>query len=77
MPGPVERHLPRQGAVMVDACPQLRSENRARQAQHQFEIELQAARIEVGGADVDDVVHDEDLRMHHLRLILPDRHAAS
>ena len=56
---------------LVDARPQLGGEDRARQSQHQFEIELQAARIEVGGADVYDVVHDEDLRVHHLRLILP------
>ncbi len=77
MPGPVERYLLRLGTVMVDAGTQLSGEDRARQSQHEFEIELQAARIEVGGTHVDDVVHDKDLRMHHLWLIFPDRHTAS
>ena len=43
--------------------------------QHQFVIQIQAADVEVAGADVSDAVGDDQLRVQDLRLIFIDLHA--
>jgi|GEM_PF-4840426 len=41
-------------------------------AEHDLEIDAQAARIEIRRAAEHNVVHDNQLRVQHLRLVLPD-----
>src|SRR5690242_11916630 len=41
---------------------------RAVEADHQLVIDIKAARVKVGGSDVNQVVNDEELRVQNLRL---------
>jgi len=62
-------HLPRTRYVIAENIARFGDQAFAIQAYQKFVIDVQAPRVEVGGAGIDHGIHDDQLGVQDLRLV--------
>ena len=72
----LQRNRPALRCLPVDHAAHRRGKILILDPQHHLQIEEQAAHVEIGRADEDRIVDDEQLHMQLMRLIFGDLHAA-